>query len=550
MSRDAWLAANTLTPEKIAVARRVVEDVRAGRDLGDSLRAHASKSGGTLGKSFLVAAYKEMVADGSIEADVSLFDKLRMKPVRTLSGVTTVTVLTKPYPCPGKCIFCPTDVRMPKSYLPDEPGAMRGVEHDFDPYAQVRSRLTQLETLGHPTDKIELLILGGTWSSYRRDYQEWFVARCFDAMNGTDDLSADLTAYAEHRKGTPPNRRDLGAIHAANESAPRRNVGLVVETRPDEITPDELRWFRRLGVTKVQLGAQSLDDHILEINKRGHDAAATHRAVSLLRAAGFKIVLHWMPNLLGATPESDRADFAKLWQGLCPDEIKIYPNQLLANAELYEYWQRGEFQPYSTRQLIDLIADIKPSIPRYCRVNRIIRDIPSTRVVEGNRRTSLRQDVHIEMKKRGTRCECIRCREVRGKSVNPESLRLDDQVYRTDSAEEHFISFVTPDDRIAGFIRLSLPNENSPATGLSDLDGAALIREVHVYGQSLPVGADRAGAAQHAGLGSRLLVEAEAAARARGFDQIAVISAVGTRGYYLQRGYQRGEFYLVKPLSG
>ncbi|MCC7512855.1 MAG: GNAT family N-acetyltransferase, partial [Anaerolineae bacterium] len=322
------------------------------------------------------------------------------------------------------------------------------------------------------------------------------------------------------------------------------------ETRPDEITPDELRWFRRLGVTKVQLGAQSLDDHILEINKRGHDAAATHRAVSLLRAAGFKIVLHWMPNLLGATPESDRADFVKLWQGLCPDEIKIYPNQLLANAELYEYWQRGEFQPYSTRQLIDLIADIKPSIPRYCRVNRIIRDIPSTRVVEGNRRTSLRQDVHIEMKKRGTRCECIRCREVRGKSVNPESLRLDDQVYRTDSAEEHFISFVTPDDRIAGFIRLSLPNENSPATGLSDLDGAALIREVHVYGQSLPVGADRAGAAQHAGLGSRLLVEAEAAARARGFDQIAVISAVGTRGYYLQRGYQRGEFYLVKPLSG
>ncbi|MEW5942173.1 MAG: tRNA uridine(34) 5-carboxymethylaminomethyl modification radical SAM/GNAT enzyme Elp3, partial [Chloroflexota bacterium] len=183
MTKESWLALNTLTPDKIALARRVVEDVRRGRDLGDSLRAHALQSGGVLGKSFLVAAYNEMVADGTLAAEPALLEKLRMKPVRTLSGVTTVTVLTKPYPCPGKCIFCPTDVRMPKSYLPDEPGAMRGVEHNFDPYAQVRSRITQLETLGHPTDKIELLILGGTWSSYKRDYQEWFVARCFDAMN-------------------------------------------------------------------------------------------------------------------------------------------------------------------------------------------------------------------------------------------------------------------------------------------------------------------------------------------------------------------------------
>ncbi len=547
MTKESWLAANTLTPEKIAIARRVVDEVRRGRDLGDSLRAHALKSG-VLGKSFLVAAYHEMVADGTLEADTSLLDKLRMKPVRTLSGVTTVTVLTKPYPCPGKCIFCPTDVRMPKSYLPDEPGAMRGVEHNFDPYAQVRSRLTQLEALGHPTDKIELLILGGTWSSYRRDYQEWFVARCFEAMNETKNLSADLTDYAENKKENQRNQRNLRMIHSENESAPHRNVGLVIETRPDEITPDELRWLRHLGVTKVQLGAQSLDDHILKINKRGHDVAATHRAVSLLRAAGFKIVLHWMPNLLGATPESDRADFAKLWTGLCPDELKIYPNQLLANAELYEYWQRGEFHPYTTQQLIDLIVDVKPTIPRYCRVNRVIRDIPSTHVVEGNRRTSLRQDIHIEMKKRGVHCECVRCREVRAKNINPESLRLDDLVYQTDSAEEHFISFVTPDDKIAGFIRLSLPNETSPATGLSDLDGAALIREVHVYGQSLPVGADRAGAAQHVGLGSRLLVEADALARARGFRRVAVISAVGTRGYYLERGFTRGEYYLVKQL--
>ncbi len=327
-----------------------------------------------------------------------------------------------------------------------------------------------------------------------------------------------------------------------------RNVGLVIETRPDEITPDEVRWLRHLGVTKVQMGAQSLDDRILEMNKRGHDVETTRRATALLRAAGFKIVLHWMPNLLGATPISDREDFARLWEGLCPDEIKIYPNQLLANAELYEYWQRGEFTPYTTEELIDLIADIKPTIPRYCRVNRVIRDIPSTHVVEGNRRTSLRQDIHAEMQRRGTRCECVRCREVRGKLVDPSALRLEDMTYPAGAAEEHFLSFVTPDDRLAGFIRLSLPGPDSPQTGLDDLHGAALIREVHVYGQSLPVGTEQAGAAQHAGLGTRLIEFAERVAAQRGFARLAVISAIGTRGYYLERGFERGKYYLVKTL--
>ncbi|MBN1449498.1 MAG: tRNA uridine(34) 5-carboxymethylaminomethyl modification radical SAM/GNAT enzyme Elp3 [Anaerolineales bacterium] len=504
----------------------------------DSVRRYPIPSGGYLGKHALVAAYNQMVAEGEIQADVRLLERIRLKPVRTLSGVTTVTVLTKPYPCPGKCIFCPTDVRMPKSYLPDEPGAMRGLEHDFDPFDQVRSRLEALEAVGHPTDKVELLILGGTWSSYRRDYQEWFVKRCFDALN------APLTP------APLPEGEGVGVrvVHTVNETASHRNVGLVIETRPDEITPDELRWLRYLGVTKVQMGAQSLDDHILEINKRGHDVETTRRATALLRVSGFKIVLHWMPNLLGATPDSDRVDFARLWDGFCPDEIKIYPNQLLANAELYEYWQRGEFHPYTTQELIDLIADVKPGIPRYCRVNRVIRDIPSTNVVEGNRRTSLRQDVQRELKRRGTRCLCVRCREVRKQSVNAEKVELHDLVYPAAQAEEHFISFDTPEDKLAGFIRLSLPSLESPDTGLSDLAGAALIREVHVYGQSLPVGAEKDGAAQHSGLGTQLLEEAEKVAKEHGFRRISVISAVGTRQYYLERGFERGELYLVKNL--
>jgi elongator complex protein 3 len=529
MDRQDWWEARKYTPEKMALARLILEEVRAGRQFAEAVRRHPLPGGGYLGKHLLVAVYKQLTGSGEWPDDPRLLARIRMKPVRSLSGVTVVTVLTKPYPCPGKCIFCPTDVRMPKSYLPDEPGAMRALQHEFDPYDQVAARLEALEAVGHPTDKIELLILGGTWSAYRKDYQEWFILRCFDAMNGVDSETVE-------------------EAQALNEMTDHRNVGLAIETRPDHVDGNELAWLRRLGVTKVQLGAQSFDEHILELNQRGHTVEKTRQAVALLRAGGFKIVLHWMPNLLGATPESDREDFARFWNGFCPDEIKIYPNQLLANAELYEYWQRGEFIPYTTEELVGLIADIKTTIPRYCRVNRVIRDIPSTNVVEGNKRTSLRQDVHAEMKKRGTRCQCIRCREVRKQEVGEEDLHLEDIVYSAGGTEEHFLSFVTAGDQLAGFLRLSLPGENSPETGLADLERAALIREVHVYGQSLEVGSKQRGAAQHSGLGTELIHRAEGMARQRGFRRIAVIAAVGTRRYYMQRGFLRGEHYLVKDL--
>jgi len=544
--RQQWKKINTLTPQKLALAHHVLDEIREGSDVMKALRSHPLDEGGYLTKAALVAAYNQMVEAGTIQPNGILLERIRMKPMRTLSGVTTVTVLTKPYPCPGKCIFCPTDVRMPKSYLPDEPGAMRALEHQFDPYEQVYNRLRALTNLGHPTDKIELLILGGTWSSYRRDYQEWFVARCFDAMNGLQSLP---TLEPQRLESLDSAHTNLPEVHTINETAIHRNVGLVIETRPDEITPDEIKWLRHLGVTKVQMGAQSFDDHILEINKRGHDVESTRKATALLRAAGFKIVLHWMPNLLGATPQSDRADFAKLWEDFCPDEIKIYPNQLLANAELYEYWKRGEFHPYSMNDLVELLVDIKPTIPRYCRVNRVIRDIPGNNVVEGNTRTSLRQDIQQIMKERGTRCQCIRCREVKGKPVDSSTLRLDDQTYKAGFAEEHFISFITEDDGLAGFIRLSLPKAGSPATNISEIDGAALIREVHVYGQSLEVGSEKTGAAQHAGLGTRLLEEADRLAKENGYKKIAVIAAVGTRNYYLDRGFERGDYYLVKKLD-
>ncbi len=527
--RTDWLAARQYTPDDLRAARAVLEEVHAGADVMRAVRRNPRVQGGYLGKHHLVSAYRSLVQEGEWPADPSLLRRLRMKPVRTLSGVTTVTVLTKPYPCPGKCVFCPTDVRMPKSYLPDEPGAARALENDFDPFRQTASRLEALEAIGHPTDKIELLILGGTWSAYPKSYQAWFVQRCLDAMNGFESA-------------------DLSQAQAANESAAHRNVGLVIETRPDHVTTSEVVRLRALGVTKVQLGAQSLDDAILGRNRRGHTVEDLRRAVQRLRRAGFKLVLHWMPNLLGATLASDQLDFSRLWSdaSLRPDELKIYPCQLLENAELYDVWLAGGYTAYTTEELIGLLAEVKPTIPEYCRVNRVIRDIPSTHVVEGNRRTSLRQDAQAELRRRGLTCRCIRCREVRQRPVDPGRLVFHRLAYRAGEGEEEFLSLVTPEDGLAAYARLSLPSGEAP---FPELSGAALLRELHVVGPSLEFGRELPGAAQHAGLGARLMAAAEGRAEENGFVRLAVISAIGTRPYYRRLGFSLEGTYMVRDLG-
>lgn len=533
---EKWEAAKVDTPETLAIAGTILSEIIAGADVFKAIRSHPIPKQGHISKSTLLKVYRARVAAGELAEDSEILLKLRMKPTRTLSGVTTVTVLTRPFPCPGRCIFCPNDGRMPKSYLPDEPGAARAFQNDFDPFDQVSSRIRAYEAVGHPTEKIELLILGGSWTSYPRDYREWFILRCFDAMNETDSP-------------------DLASAQRFNESARHRNVGLVVETRPDELNPDELKEMRRLGVTKIQMGIQSLDDKILNLNRRGHSVKDALNAVALARAAGFKIVLHWMPNLLGATPETDIADFARLWSadrgglGFCPDELKIYPTQLVENADLYQEWLAGRYTPYETEKLVDLIAAIKPTIPVYCRVNRVIRDIPSHHVVAGNKRTSLRQDIQRKVAENGTRCECIRCREIKGQTVEMDTLQLIDFTYSAESAEERFLQFVTPDNKLAGYLRLSLPLPNHPQTHIDELTGAAIIREIHIYGQSLGVGEESDGAAQHIGLGKQLIERAVDIARAKGLAKIAVIAAIGTRGYYRKRGFMDGSYYMIRPIN-
>jgi elongator complex protein 3 len=534
-----WLAQHepvTLTPGQESLFGELVETLARATPLTGPtyqriMRHYAQKGLPWLGKSNVLYLYEEMCANGRLTYDPDLVTHLQKKPTRSQAGVTVVTVLTKPYPCPGECIFCPTDYRMPKSYLHDEPGAQRAERHGFDPYAQTAGRIQALEQIGHPAEKIELLILGGTWSSYRRDYQEWFVQRCLDAMNGED---SETLAEAQEK----------------NAIGPRRNVGLVVETRQDFITPEELRWFRYLGVTKVQVGIQSLDDHILDINKRGHDVQSTRDAFRLLRLAGFKIHGHWMANLLGATPESDREDFAKLWSDLAvrPDELKIYPCMLLENADLYAYWQRGEYQPYDEETLTELLADCLVQVPRYVRVNRVIRDFPTTNVVAGNKKANLRQVATARAEGHGRSLQEIRAREIRRQKVRRDELQLRITTYETDATTEHFLSFETADQRLAGFLRLSFPYPDQELP-IPELAGHAMIREVHVYGPALNLGDDSEGEAQHMGLGSELINKAKEMARTAGYPKIAVISAIGTREYYRKHhGFAMDGLYMTAVL--
>ncbi len=481
----------------------------------------------------VVSAYKELAAQGVIPFERELFERLRMKPTRTMSGVAPVAVLTGPYPCPADCIFCPDAKGVPRSYLPDEPAVQRAMRARFDPYKSTKARMDALEAMGHPIDKIELLIIGATWSAYPKKYQEWYVRRCLDAMNG----------------GEPA--QTLEEAQRKNETAAHRNVGMVIETRPDYIDMDEVRRLRWLGMTKIQLGAQSTDNRILELNKRDHTIEDTRRAVRLLRLAGFKLHLHWMPNLYGATPESDVRDYENLWNdvALRPDELKIYPTMLIEGTKLYEIWQEGKYRPYTDAELIETLAQAKRFTPPYCRINRVIRDIPAQYITASSTQSHLRVVVQQEMKKRGWQCQCIRCREIKNERLEIGELEIRDYPYETDATTEHFLQYVTPSGKLAGFLRLSLPHENVPREEiLPELYGAAMVRELHIYGQALELGAQHSGQAQHSGLGRKLAEHAMQIARNANFKRIAVISAIGTREYYRKLGFEWDGLYMVREI--
>ncbi|PJF21010.1 MAG: histone acetyltransferase [Phototrophicales bacterium] len=578
------------------------------KEFTNLLRKYPRPEGGMYSRSQLIQVYREVAGQHGLPPfNDEVLERLRRKPVRTSSGVTPVTVLTKPFPCPGTCIFCPNDVRMPKSYLSDEPGAQRAEQNSFDPYLQTYIRLLTYYNLGHPTDKIEIIVLGGTWSFYPETYQIWFIKRIFDALHDFGkgiDRRAEVEAALEAASQLHPKNNlinvtvhgitleqsynqvvqnvykqemyrsrelveeiitgvrerspidefatweELEAAHLENETAACRAVGLVIETRPDHISEAEVLRIRRLGCTKVQIGFQSLNDDVLRLNKRGHDVAATRRAVKLLRKAGFKIHAHWMPNLYGSTPELDIQDYERMFHDpdFCPDELKVYPCSLIESAELMQRYQDGSWQPYTHEELLHVLTECFMRTPEYCRLTRVIRDIPGTDIVVGNQLTNFRQIVENELKKREQRSPDIRAREIRQQQVSLSDLTLDEVWYKTSCADEVFLQFITRERNIAGFLRLSLPySDETPLT--DELSEAAIIREIHVYGQAVSIGELQPGRAQHLGLGTQLIDHAIEISRQRGYKRLAVISAIGTREYYRKRGFDDGRLYQIMALQ-
>ncbi|AEB06710.1 Histone acetyltransferase [Coriobacterium glomerans PW2] len=554
--------------------------------------------------------------DVSPELERSLIAALRMKPRRSASGVSTITVITKPWACSGSCVFCPSDIRMPKSYLHDEPACARAEQNMFDPYLQVSSRLVSLAQMGHAIDKIELIVLGGTWSDYPFDYQVWFISELFRALNEctiggaaqTDLLStagpgidptpvgvrqrrewysargfgfgapadaervrsaqlaidrAELSynAAVERVYGTaaavPPIGRGeladldgLETLQHSNESARCRAVGLVIETRPDAVTAESLRLLRRLGCTKVQMGIQSLDQGILDANGRGITVDRIERACSLLRLFGFKTHVHFMVNLMGATPERDRRDYERLVgdPAFLPDEVKLYPCVLVQGARLASCYADGSWRPYTEDELIGVLSDDVLATPAFVRVSRMIRDFSANDILAGSKRSNLRQLVEASLAGRPVRE--IRYREIGAADIDIEELAVDVVDYETTVSSERFLQWVTPGGAIAGFLRLSLPHLESVGERGDELPigpGEAMIREVHIYGVATRIAA-QGGSAQHRGLGRRLIERACDIAREQGYTKMNVISAVGTRAYYRRLGFVDAGLYQQRTL--
>lgn len=546
--------------------------------------------------------------DISPELEARLVRTLQVKPRRTASGVATVTVLTKPWPCSSACLYCPNDVRMPKSYLHDEPACQRAERNWFDPYLQVTARLHTLHQMGHVTDKVELIVLGGTWSDYPEAYQIWYMHELFRALNDMgcetaveresetrrkqyrdagiacerDDLAnwaaeaqarvtagdasynetvRNLYACGTHVDGNgwvaaaqwqTATFPQLEALQRKNESTEHRCVGLVVETRPDAVTPNRLATLRRLGCTKLQMGIQSLDEHILAANHRGIGVDRMQQAFELARIFGFKTHAHFMTNLLGATPESDAADYRRMVEhpAFKPDEVKLYPCALVDGTGLVAHWRDGSWRPYTEQELVNLLAEDVLVTPPFTRISRMIRDISAHDIMTGNKKVNLRQLVDLELAKRSEPVQEIRSREIAFGAAANDELSLSEIAYETTNTHEVFLQWVAPGNRIAGFLRLSMPNADyidAHVTALPIDAGEAMIREVHVYGRvaGLHQGGENA---QHRGLGRMLIERACDIARENGYTAINVISAIGTRGYYRKQGFTDNGLYQQRSL--
>lgn len=466
------------------------------------------------------------------EEDLSVLGPLlQKKPVRTLSGVAIVAVMARPYPCPGECIYCPVGENSPQSYTGEEPAALRAKRADYDPYLQVSGRLSQLKQIGHPVDKVELIVMGGTFSAQPDKYQEWFVKRCLEAMNG---FGVDV----------PATEQSLCEVQKQNETAAVRNVGMTFETRPDFVDSVHIGRMLRYGVTRVELGVQTLRDSVYEQVRRGHSVEDVVSATKILRDAGLKVGYHIMPGLFSDFDE-DLEMFRDLFKDerFKPDFLKIYPTLVIRGTELYELWKRGEFRPYEDEEAVELIYQMKKLMPKWVRTMRIQRDIPKGLIVAGIKRGDIGAIVYEKLKAENIRCRCIRCRDAghlayHGNIMLGETVEILTEKYRAGGGVEYFISVEdTKNDAIVAYLRLRLGS-------------CAVVRELRVLGPAVPLGDRIVEAKQHKGWGGILLERAEEIAIDAGRERILVTSAIGTREYYKHHGYMRHGTYMEKRFPG
>ncbi|ADC65026.1 histone acetyltransferase, ELP3 family [Ferroglobus placidus DSM 10642] len=461
---------------------------------------------------------------------------LKVKPVRTLSGVAVVSVMSSPAICPhGKCVPCPGGVEFntPQSYIGLEPAAQRGKQFNYDPFKQVSARLKELKAIGHAVDKVEVIVMGGTFIAREKEYRDSFILGIYRALNSFED-ELDLSKTVEEAK-------------LKNEKAKARCVGMTFETRPDYSKEEHIIEMLRYGGTKVELGVQSVYDDVLEKINRGHGVREVVEATKLLRDSAFKVGYHVMPGLPGSSFERDLKMFKILFQDekFKPDYLKIYPTIVVRGTKLYEMYERGEYEPYTTEEVVELIAKAKKYIPEYVRIQRIQRDIPVNASI-GIDKGNIRQLVHERLKELGYSCRCIRCREagLKLKKFEEKDFELVVREYKASDGKEFFISYEIPsEDVLIGFIRLRFPDEPF----IDVLRDCALIRELHVYGEAVPISKEENEAFQHRGFGEKLLKQAEEIAKEK-YDRIAVISGVGVREYYRRRGYKKEFEYMVKKL--
>lgn len=463
---------------------------------------------------------------------------LRLKKVRSISGVNVIGVMSSPRGCPhGRCVFCPMEKGFPMSYTSGEPAAMRGMQAGYDAYLQITSRIEQLKAIGHEPSKVELVIQGGTFLAAPLEYQEHFVKRCLDAINGFDSPTLDQAK----------KRAEFGEV---------RNVGLTIETKPDWCKQPHVDQMLRFGATRVEIGVQVIDDRVYELTNRGHTVEDVVEAFRIAKDAGFKIVAHMMPGLPGSDLQKDLESFRILFQDprFRPDMMKIYPCLVMEGTELYKWWKRGLYEPYDAGQAADLIAQVKEMVPPWVRIMRVQREFPVQQIQAGAKKGNLRELALKRLRENGKRCRCIRCREVGHRmlkenlKVQPDQVRLLVDEYEASEGQELFLSLEEPEaDVLIGYLRLRFPSRRSHR---QEVDGStAIIRELHVYGPEVPVGRKYGGAWQHTGLGRKLMAEAEIKAKEHGAKRMLILSALGTKGYYARIGYDYFGPYMGKTLN-